>query len=440
MAGVGNVESKPVFKARAAQIGISDLLVTALDNANICSFGAFAFSCAFQPGGSDETQFVNLVKKVIGRDPSIGELALLRRLFFEAHAVCLQDMRNRVDKSSDAAPTKILAAERAARYEDQVRRLVGFEISGPLEPSHTLIDAVFSMAEANELRYLAIYKLTSREQEMSGENEDEELKEYTIRIRKGDLALREKDLTVRADLTSDLRVRFALQRRALAFDQACLISWEVHDKWISSLFYRMAELPLKGYLPVSLEQCLRADKKLFVKMSEACRSGIVGQPGQPRPLDEAMKKYGDHNDVLYLLAPTMLPTIPETSSSSWTNRSSPYESKGSSKEGKGKGGGKGQGKGAWPYRGGKGHGQGKGKGGKGKGKGKGGSTFGPPPGCATRTPNGENICFGFNCPGGCGNHSVEPGQWCSRGLHVCGRCFQRHGIYDCPQPGAAVAN
>lgn len=178
------MESKPVFKARAAQIGISDLILAALDEESLCTFGAFAFSCAFQPGGADETPFVEMIKKVISRDPTIGELALLRRLFFEAHAVFLQDMRHRVDKPNDAPPTKVLAAERSSRYDDQVRRLTGFDISGPLEPSHALIDSVFAMVEANELKYLQIYKLTSREQEMSGENEDEELKEYTLRIRK----------------------------------------------------------------------------------------------------------------------------------------------------------------------------------------------------------------------------------------------------------------
>ena len=425
MAGIGNVESKPVFRARALQIGIAANIYDLLDAASISTFGTFAFSCAFQPGTGDEAPFVKLITDVLSRPPTIGELAMLRRLFFESHAVCLQDMKNRVDRPTDSTPTKVLPAERASRYQDQVQRLSGFDISGPLEPSYALIDTVFAMVESNELKYIPIYKLTSREQEVLGENEDEELKEYTVRIKKGDLAIREKDITVRADLTSDLRVRFALQRRALAFDQAGLISWELHDKWISSLFIRMQETPLSGYLPVTLEQSLRADRKLFVKMSEVCRANIVASPGQPRPLDDAMKKYMDHNDVIYLVAPIAA----QGGTSSGSVRSAPYEvERGKNKKNKGGKGDKGNSKG--------GKGQGKGnKDGKGKGKGQ-NKSQGPPPNCCSRTPEGYAICFAYNRPGGCDHTEVQPGQFCSRGKHCCGKrgCRETHPIYDCTTP------
>ena len=55
MAGLGNVDSKAVFKARAIQIGLDDTIVGRLENSNLASFGAFAFSCSYQPGSQDET-------------------------------------------------------------------------------------------------------------------------------------------------------------------------------------------------------------------------------------------------------------------------------------------------------------------------------------------------------------------------------------------------
>ena len=52
-------------------------------------------------------------------------------------------------------------------------------------------------------------------------------------------------------------------------------------------------------------------------------------------------------------------------------------------------------------------------------------------GCVAKTPQGctvappdEPICFAYNLPGGCPN--AQPGQRCSKGLHVCAKCFGGH--------------
>ena len=413
MSGTGNIESKPVFRARAVQIGISDAVIRCIEDANLATFGAFAFSCSYQPGSQDETVFIRMVHDTLGRDATQGELALLRRLFFESHSVSMQDMKNRLERPTDAAPAKVLPAERAARYEEQCKRLKGLDLTGPMEPSNSLIDAVFAMVDSNELRYLPLHTLTSREQELLGEKEDADLKEYSLRIKSGSIGLKEKLIDLKADLTSDLKVRFAMQRRALAFDQAGLISWELHDKWISLLFHRMQESPPPGYSMTSLDQALRADRKIFVKMSEMCRANIVPLPGLARPLDTALEKYMDHNDVLYLLAP--MPNISESSTTSGSNRFQPYENKISAK---GKGGNKGKGKG------------------KGKSKGKQGGKSVAPQGCLSKTPDGKNICFGFNRQGGCSSTEVRPGGSCSRGYHICGRanCHENHPMYECTRP------
>ena len=69
---------------------------------------------------------------------------------------------------------------------------------------------------------------------------------------------------------------------------------------------------------------------------------------------------------------------------------------------------------------GKGKGKEKGKGKQGKG-GKGGG----PEGCASQTPDGKRICFGFN----------NKAEQCSKKkcpyLHVCGRCFKDHPLWRC---------
>ena len=238
-------------------------------------------------------------------------------------------------------------------------------------------------------------------------------------MKAGTLSAKEKPNDLKADLGTDLKIRFALQRRALAFDQAALITWALHDSWIAVLFHRMAESPPSGHGAVSMEQCLRADRKLFLKMSEQCRANINALPGQPRPLDVAMQRFMDHSDVLYLIMPLPLSSSYSHAKDHTATRSDPGpytaaapQAKGNKSKGRGKGSVKGKGK---P-----------------KGKGKGKSSA--PPGCLSRTEDGRNICYGFNRPGGCDQTSTAVGSACSRGFHICGRagCHGNHASYDCP--------
>ena len=418
MSGVGNVESKPVFAARAIQIGATQVVINALVAANYGTFGSFAYCCAYVPGTPDETPLLDAIATALARPATPAEMTVLRRLFAESHTVSLQDLRNRIDKPSDSTPTKVMPAERAARYADQAARLVGLKLTGPLEPSNALIDSVFALVEDNQLKYLPLHTLTSREQELNGEKEDTDIKEFSVKMKSGNLIGKERTQEVRADTTSDLRMRSALQRRALAFDQATLISWDIHDSWISSLFHRMEESPPVGYAPVSLDQCLRADRRLFVRMAETCRASIVAIPGAPRPLDLAMIQFMNHHDVTYLLVPMALPAR-----QSPANRQGPY-GKGD-KERPAKGAGKG-----------KGDKNGKGdRGPKGKGKGKNKSKTGaqPPPGCAAKADDGRFLCYSYNRVGGC-NSSVSEGTSCDKGFHICGisGCNGNHPCYDCP--------
>ena len=69
----------------------------------------------------------------------------------------------------------------------------------------------------------------------------------------------------------------------------------------------------------------------------------------------------------------------------------------------------------------------KGTKGKGKGKGNGGGKGkqGSKNGCAFKTPDGKNICFAFNT-----RDQARSAKKCKY-LHVCGRCFKDHPLYQC---------
>ena len=222
---------------------------------------------------------------------------------------------------------------------------------------------------------------------------------------------------VEADLSTDLKIKLAWTRRSLAYDQARLITFAVLDKWTNKLFARMYEDPPQNFRRVSMQQCLSADQKLWVKLSEACRASILPvlvAGVERRPLDAAIALWSDHADVAYLLQPLPLSGSNRnddkgTSSGKQKSRvkakSAPYGKQNS--KGKGNSGSKGKGKGQ---------------------KGKGGLSI--PKGCCSKTQDGKNICFAFNDKG-CSKCAA--GQECEKGWHLCGYrgCHKDHSMSVC---------
>ena len=101
-------------------------------------------------------------------DIPAGQLACLRRLWYESHAVSLSDIRARIETTEDSPAIRLPTPERASRLASQQIRLAGVLIEGPLEPSHSLIDYVFGLKEAETLRYVDPAKCTSRAMELLG--------------------------------------------------------------------------------------------------------------------------------------------------------------------------------------------------------------------------------------------------------------------------------
>eukprot|EP00974_Lingulodinium_polyedra_P076821 7436221-Lingulodinium_polyedra.AAC.1 len=131
------------------------------------------------------------------------------------------------------------------------------------------------MAEQDTLRYVALAQCTSREQELQGQKED-----ATYRVdATGVLKLRKEPEAPVARLDSDLRVRQALQRRALAFDQARLCSYATLERWTSCMLRAYMRDQPPGYARVSLEQLIKADQEFFRVAQQSVRDGIRMQPG-----------------------------------------------------------------------------------------------------------------------------------------------------------------
>lgn len=82
---------------------------------------------------------------------------------------------------------------------------------------------------------------------------------------------------VKADTSADLRLKYALQRRSLALDQARLV--DKMEKWSQILLGEYAAPAIDQYRKVSIEQIQHADMELFKMLIRETRGGIKPSGG-----------------------------------------------------------------------------------------------------------------------------------------------------------------
>lgn len=425
------VESVAAFRARALAVGVSQAELSALTAQSLDTFAAFAFlvphSVAINDGAALKTALID----ILGVEPGTASMARFRRLQFESHTLVLSDTKARVERTDESAPRKMPAPERAARHKDQVRRLVSIQITQDNEPSHALLDLAQQMVEDAMIRHITLDKCTSRVHELQGIKIDTGVGKDV----NGAIRLVEREVGPSADLSSDYKIRQAFLRRSLALDQANLIGFDTHERWVNSLYSAMARVPPPKYLHVSLEQILAADRELFILLSEECREGVGIDAAGNRIVEQAMKALMTDAKVTFLLLPL------QGSSASSAVAKRPSEGP----PNPGVPGIPGQGKRAkrtaavakakakavaWsfppvPFDGNKG---------KGKGKGKMPAALA---GCSPMIDN-KRVCYGFNL-GNCANAVV--GAECNRGIHKCcgPGCGGLHSYAQCPARVAAGA-
>ena len=414
------LDSQADFIDRARKLGADEGEVTNLKTLGYDTFGKLAFSTNYTPGQQDETALKTLAAEIVGIDPCpSNRLPIIRRLFFESFSFAAADMQLRVERKDDSVPRKLANAERASRYEDQKRRLSGIDLSGEMEPSNSLIDIVYHMTEEDQLRYVRWEECTKRDQELMGIKTDPVWKPDSNGL------IRETKVaeSLKADTDTDLKLRLALQRRSLSFDQARLVDYTVFEKWTQVMMDAFTAVPPEGHLKISVEQLHRADMQLFKIMMRETRTGIRTIAGR-KPVEEALKKAMDAAEVRLLLQPFQgnkrkadglveddkkgkaghdvlkLQKTIENLQGQVRN----LKSAGSQ------------------HQGGQGH-----KGKKGRGKGKSNMIRMPPQliGLSPTTEQGDPCCFGYNLKG-CSK--AKPGERCPKGWHVCMRwgCYKAH--------------
>lgn len=292
------LDSSADFLDRASKLGASQTERQNLQLLGYDTFGKLAFASSYTPGQQDETALKQLAADITGQDPPpASRLPIVRRLFFESYTLAAADMQMRLDRKDDSTPRKLANAERSSRYDDQCRRLSGIEMRGGLEPSNALIDLVYNMGE-DQLKYVRWEECAKRDQELMGIKADPVWKPDSsglIRAEKVSEALK-------ADTDTDLKLRFALQRRSLAFDQARLVDYNVFEKWTHTMMEAYGTPPPDGHCRVTVEQLHRADMALFKIMMRETRSGIKPLGGT-KPIEVALVKAMDSAEVRLHLQP-----------------------------------------------------------------------------------------------------------------------------------------
>ena len=160
------VDSEAVFASRAAAIGLSAEVIRLFKDGGIATLGNLAFASSYVPGSSDDSPFTDLVKKVLGREGSLGEMAMIRRLFNESYAATSAEMKTLVEQTDEAPNRKLAAAERAERFSSQQKRLKGINMQGQMEPGDSLVDLAVNIYESDRLRYIPWESCVSREHEI----------------------------------------------------------------------------------------------------------------------------------------------------------------------------------------------------------------------------------------------------------------------------------
>ena len=406
----GMIDSKPVFLARLHSASLPQEAIDRLINGGLDTLAKLAFLAPVSPTSGEDTMLMRTLSDVMlySADNAMPVLvaSILRRIWFEAHATAISEVKNRMERGDENHPRKLPLPEREDRRLKQQTKITGFLIQGIHEPSNSLVDLFHTLKEDEQLKYVPPEVCTHREAELQGVKKEI----YMQADSGGRLKQINREIQPEADVSNSYKLRLAFQRRSLAMDQMELAEFSKMEQYHEFLFDLLMQTPPPGYTSFSVPQLISVDKMVWNYMSTHCRTGISRQQSGLYPihlaLDEALRSP---------LITAALQPLPKAVYGS--DRKSDFITKNGERS---------------PYAGkGKDKGKGKGKSGS-KGKSKG--TLDLMPRALTgghSKKDGSRICFSYNT-GNC--QQAKPGQSCPKGLHICCMCdASDHHFGNCPQ-------
>lgn len=274
------VDSAAAFERKCKDLRGGEDLFNGLIGLGIRDFSTLAFTLGTPQKPPTDEQFDLLGTKVFGA-PTLGQLALLRKLHFEATTLMVASINEQV-KSDSADPTslskRLPAAEKQARLELQSRRLAGLKIAGELSPSHHLLDITNAMVETGVITWISPTKCSKRDDEVQANIKPAA---STLQVEQSTLKLAQVPVVANTDTGTELKMQWALQRRGVAMDQCRLLDWSIHEDWVQWLLQSLTREVPSGFSSVRLEQIVRADKELWTILAQQPSKSLKPINDQP---------------------------------------------------------------------------------------------------------------------------------------------------------------
>ena len=336
MSGIS--DSSVTFAERCKRYGLGQTNIDDLVQRGISTYGQLLFRVASGPSQVDEGKLNDLIS---GCTPNLNDSgkSALKRLVFEAGTFVVAELKDAISSPGVEGVKRLTPQERDSRFNAVQAKLGSFLLSGPYEPAHSLVDSCSSMASAQCIAYIPPSRCASREQEIASGRKEEHL----LRLENAALKLASKAQPIKVDVSSELRVSQALTRRGVALEMAGVCSFQEHEAYTRSLLAHVHRQPPPGYQAPTLDQLFRADREVWVRISEVVRHQFAGTLGTT-PVDDAIKVVKDSAQVLFHLHPMPLPPKPEKSAAWQLGLKRPWsalhDGKGKTKANKGKDKGK----------------------------------------------------------------------------------------------------
>ncbi|CAE7029174.1 unnamed protein product [Symbiodinium sp. CCMP2456] len=291
------VDSTAAFKQRCHDVDGSALL-TALEAQGITSFASLAYACGTPQDRPTQAEMDAFAARILGAAPRLGDIALLKRLLFEACTYVIAQLRQSVQGETSETPRKLPLAEKAARAEDQKRRLVGVHIERDMIPSHALVDLCCHMLDVG-VTWISPGKCTSRESEIQLSTKDQS---RVFRLEDNSLKVGSDQPKDTASFDSPIKLQWCLQRRGLALDQARVMSWAQHERWVHCLLHALTKDCPSGFHKPDMNRIVQADREAWLIMASEVKSLKVTAAGD-FPLGVALDALRtDPRITMYLMA------------------------------------------------------------------------------------------------------------------------------------------
>ena len=261
------VDSSAAFERKCRDFKGGDTLFEGLAALGISDFSTLAFTLGTPQKPPTDEQFDALGARVF-TSATLGQLALLRKLHFEATTSMVASINEQV-KSDSSDPTSLIkrlpTAEKQARFDLQKKRLAGLKIMGELSPSHHLLDQVNAMVETGVISWISPSKCSKRDDEVQANIKPAT---STLQVEQSTLKLAQVPIIANADVGTELKLQWAMQRRGVAMDQCRLLDWSLHEDWVQWLLQSLTKDVPSGFTSVKLDQVIRADKELWTILAQ----------------------------------------------------------------------------------------------------------------------------------------------------------------------------